>query len=342
MRSLVDALCSPACAGRAPGTPGGRLARQLVFEALRNEGLDPFEQEVPGCRGANVLATLPGTVDRWVVVAAHHDHLGTSGRGYFPGADDNAAAVAILVETASALARGPRDGRGVIVAAFDGEEPPHFLSEGMGSRHFTRHPTVPLDRIDTMICLDLVGHALGPEEAPAAVRGSLFAIGAETGEGNAAIVDSLVPEDTQLTIRRADADVVPPLSDYEPFASRGIPHIFLTGGRSARYHTQQDTPEHLDYDKMRATSRWLGRLVQTIAHRPPTPIAHLRHARDDRATIASIDGLLASLEHLSPETAAARAMLRVLEAELSPQGRLPHHARMMLVRMVQEIEARLL
>ncbi len=46
MRELIDALCSPACAGRAPGTPGGERARALVVEAFRAAGLDPHEQRV--------------------------------------------------------------------------------------------------------------------------------------------------------------------------------------------------------------------------------------------------------------------------------------------------------
>lgn len=100
---LVEALCSPRCAGRAPGTPGGKAARAEVMRALRAGGLDPFEQAVPGCNGGNVLACIPGDIDRWVLVGAHHDHLGEyRGRVYW-GADDNAAAVAILVEVARRL-----------------------------------------------------------------------------------------------------------------------------------------------------------------------------------------------------------------------------------------------
>ncbi|HEY8429452.1 MAG TPA: M28 family peptidase, partial [Sandaracinaceae bacterium] len=135
MRDLVEALCSEECAGRAPGTPGGVRARELVRDALRDAGLDPDEQPVPGCNGANVLATIPGEIDRWILVAAHYDHLGVQGGRVYAGADDNAAAVAILVEAARALAaRRPR-GRGVIVAAFDAEEPPYFMTEAMGSEH---------------------------------------------------------------------------------------------------------------------------------------------------------------------------------------------------------------
>jgi len=76
---LVSRLCSPICAGRRSGTPGGLVARKLVIDAFRDGGLDPFEQPVPGCGGGNVLAQIPGDDPRWVVVGAHYDHLGTQG-----------------------------------------------------------------------------------------------------------------------------------------------------------------------------------------------------------------------------------------------------------------------
>ena len=40
----------------------------------------------------------------------------------------------------------------------------------MGSEHFARHPTVPLTSVDLMVCMDLVGHALGPAGLPEEVR----------------------------------------------------------------------------------------------------------------------------------------------------------------------------
>ena len=103
MRALVETLCSDRCAGRAPGTPEGLEARRAVTSALREVGLDPFEQLVPGCRGANVLANIPGEIDRYILLGAHFDHLGKHGKDIYWGADDNAAAVAILVEVAGAL-----------------------------------------------------------------------------------------------------------------------------------------------------------------------------------------------------------------------------------------------
>src|SRR6185312_15224427 len=145
---------------------------------------------------------------------------GKSGREVYWGADDNAAAVAILVEVAKGLARRRPGGRGVILAAFDGEEPPYFLTGKMGSEHFANHPTVPLDRIDLMIAMDLVGHAFGGEGLPGEVRSTLFALGAERSAGTLDHVERLARVEPGVLVRPADAEIIPPLSDYAPFWSR--------------------------------------------------------------------------------------------------------------------------
>ena len=69
---------------------------------------------------------------------------------------------------------GPR----VVLAAYDGEEQPHFLAGTMGSMYHVAHPTVPLAGVDMMVCMDLVGHAFGFEGLPDSIRTSLFALGA--------------------------------------------------------------------------------------------------------------------------------------------------------------------
>jgi hypothetical protein len=209
MHDVIAKLCSLECAGRRPGTPEGDAARRVVRDAFREAGLDPQEQPVPGCGGANVIARIPGTIDRYVLVGAHFDHLGKFGDDVFWGADDNAAAVAILVEVGRALA-AERDGRGVIIAAFDGEEPPHFMSGGMGSREFVR---TNRDRIDFMVCMDLVGHRFGPSTVPDEVGASLFALGSERSAGTYDLVHSLKRSEPGVIVRPADAEIIPPLSD---------------------------------------------------------------------------------------------------------------------------------
>jgi hypothetical protein len=323
VKELVDALCSDECAGRGAGTPGGRAARRIVVQALRDAGLDPAEQPVPACGGGNILAALPGETGRWIVVAAHHDHLGTIGADVYRGADDNAAAVAVLVEVGRRLAARRPDGRGVLLAAFDGEEPPHFLTAAMGSEHYARHPAVPLERTDLVICMDLVGHALGPPGTPAPVADSLFCLGAERGAGLADEVDGIAASQPGLIIRRADAEAVPPLSDYAPFWRRQVPFLFLTGGRSRVYHTPEDTVDRLDVPKMAATARWLEAFVRTACARDQG--FAFTERRDDAATLRSIAALCDEMDGRA--AASGGTLARALLARCDRDGRLPEPSR---------------
>ncbi len=338
MAGLVGELCSEKCGGRRPGTPGGQAAREVVVRAFRDAGLDPHEQPVPGLGGANVVSVMPGQTERYVLVGAHFDHLGSDGRDVYWGADDNAAAVAILVEVARGLQKKRPDGRGVVLVAFDGEEPPHFMNNTMGSMHFAKSPPVPLDRIDMMVAMDLVGHALGPEGLPAGVRDTLFALGAERSEGTAAHVDAMGEAEEGVLVRRADAEIIPPLSDYYPFWQREVPFLFLTSGRTRHYHTPQDTPEKLDYAKMAATARWLERFVRETCARPGARIAFHPGRRDDAATLRSLASVTRLLEAFSPAAAAGRMQAEALLRECDAEGRLPlsrRHEAQMLVGMLE-------
>lgn len=343
MKDLVDALSAPTCSGRKFGTPGGIRARGLVRDALRGAGLDPVEQAIGASRGANVIATLPGNIDRWVLVAAHYDHLGGDPtKVFYPGADDNAAAVAILIDVAHKLARKRADGRGVVIAAFDGEEPPYFGTGVMGSAWYATHAGEvgpSLDKIDLMVCMDLCGHAIGPEGLPDEVRGSIFALGAERSGGTSELVDAIAREETGLVVRRADAEIIPPLSDYVVFQQRKKPFLFLTSGRSARYHTPQDTPEHLDWAKMARTSRWLERFVRESCSRGA--IEFIDDARDDRSSLESFVDLVAPLAPMSPLAADALAQARQLLAACDARGRLPERLAAAPAQLVLALETAL-
>lgn len=341
MKGLVEELCSKECAGRAPGTPGGLRARALVVEALRDAGLDPYEQAIGSSKGANVIATLPGERDRWVLVGAHYDHLGQIRGETYPGADDNAAAVAILVDVARALAKKRADGRGVIIAAFDAEEPPYFMTGEMGSAYFAEHSPVPLESIDTMVCMDLVGHSLGPVGVTSEVGDSLFVLGAERSAGTSAIVDGLARVENGVIARRIDAEVIPPLSDYDPFWKRGIPFTFLTCGRSARYHTPDDTPDFVAWKKVDATARWLERFVRASCARPEDRVELQRGARDDRSTLESFLGVVRPLAGLTPAAATAVETATELLGHCDASGRLPHSVADMPSGLVMALEGAL-
>lgn len=337
-RALVDALCSDACAGRRTGTPGGKLARRHVLEAFRTRGLDPLEQPLARSDGANVLATVRGDIDRWVLLGAHYDHLGSDRTRIFRGANDNAAAVAILVEVAAALTARPPEGRGVIFAAFDAEEPPFYATEAMGSQHYVRHPTVPLDRIDMMVAMELLGHPVGAPGLPDALRGSVFVLGGERSEGTAARLDALAHATPGVVVRRVDAEVIPPLSDHLAFWEAGVPFLLLTGPRPASYHTPDDTPDRLDGSRIEALTCWVERMVRDQCARPEARVRFLRDGRDDRSTLETLLAILRPLEPFHPLAAQGARQARALRARCDSLGRLGEGDRFAVQNLVGAVE----
>ena len=91
-----------------------------------------------------------------------------------------------------------------------------------------------------------------------------------------------------VVVRRADAEIIPPLSDYEAFWRKNIPFLFLSCAHGRRYHTPEDTPDWLDWAKMEATATWLERFVRETCARPEPRIAWVSGARDDASTLRAL------------------------------------------------------
>ena len=102
---------------------------------------------------SNLIAELPGSgrADEIVVVGAHYDTVPTT-----PGADDNASAVAVLLEVAR-LMRPRQFERTIRFVAFTCEESPHFHTGEMGSQVYARGCRARGDRVVGMLCLEMVG-----------------------------------------------------------------------------------------------------------------------------------------------------------------------------------------
>lgn len=343
LRADVEFLTSDRCAGRAPGTDGGRIARDHVVDRFTDLGLAPAGIEghlhqIPSIGGANVIARVEGALhpDRHILLGAHYDHLGTWGGEVFRGADDNASGVAVMLDVARRLAEDPVVlGRSVLLCAFDAEEPPNYLTPTMGSIAWVSDPTVALESIDQMICLDIVGRRLGGEEMPDEVGESIFALGGERSDVGKILDASAGGRGVRL--RRADADLIPPLSDYYAFEMAEIPFVFFTCGRSWRYHTPDDTPDHLDYDKMAGFSRLLTDVVVELS---TSQIGGYRvGGRDDAATLRSLDEMLQSLARVDPDADVALEHIESARAELGDDGRLPDRVHAEIGALLLALEA---
>src|ERR1700722_3660146 len=141
LKAHVYRLASPEYRGRRG--PGAARAAQHIADLFKRTGLAPafgesYFQDIPwlltnGSEGGpafvgrNVGAILPGSdpalKDDWIVLSAHYDHLGQTRDAMFPGADDNASGVAMLIEVAEAFAlQKHKPKRTIVFVAFDLEE----------------------------------------------------------------------------------------------------------------------------------------------------------------------------------------------------------------------------
>jgi hypothetical protein len=248
--------------------------------------------------------------------------------------------VAILLDLSRELRSLGESARQVVLAFFDGEEPPHFLGETMGSVYYAKHPTVPLEKTDAMVCMDLVGHSLGPAHFPEEVRKSLFVMGSELSHGTPSIVDEVAKRAQGVFPRRLSLDLIPPMSDYYAFAVKRVPVLLLTCLRWKHYHSLTDTPDRLDYDKIMATSDFLRDLVKALAIRPDVPVAFLKGGHDDSVQIETMLALTDQLEPHIGEVARFGPILQRLAAS-ADRGSLDADERDQFRQLVMELETHL-
>jgi aminopeptidase YwaD len=171
---------------------------------------------------ANVCGLVKGTVkpDSIIFITAHYDHLGGMGKDtYFPGANDNASGVALLLNLAHYYAQHPQK-YSIGFILFAGEE------AGLkGSKYFTENPLVPLKNIRFLINTDLAGTG---EEGITVVNATEF-------PKEFATMQQLNKENNLLFAINARGKAAN--SDHYFFTEKGVPSFFFyTLGGIKAYH----------------------------------------------------------------------------------------------------------
>jgi hypothetical protein len=274
LEAVVKTLASPEMAGRRG--EGGQKAAAFLIEEFGKLKLEPlfhgqYSQEISTAegnrvQGRNVGAMLRGNDptlrDEWVIVSAHYDHLGVKNGVLFPGADDNASGVAMMLEVARSFSGHSQSlRRSLMFIGFDLEELGLF-----GSRYFVAHPPVPLERIALFITADMIGRALG-----GICDTHVFVLGTEHAPGLRLWIDRAA-EAQPLKIGILGSDIlVLNRSDYGPFRSRQVPFLFFSTGENPRYHSPDDKPETLNYAKLTAISRVIHKLTATVVNANQVP-----------------------------------------------------------------------
>lgn len=230
---------------------------------------------------ANLVSERSGSRrdDQIVVVGAHYDTVEAT-----PGADDNASAVAMLIEIARLLSDAKPD-RTLRFVAFPCEEQPHFHSETMGSQVYARQCRAHQERVVGMICLEMVGYYSdepGSQRIPPGIPGYLRWAFPRRGNFLAVVGNprswrlvwsfrrgfkrhtrlplfSIVLPESIPEIRR---------SDNSSFWDQGYASVMVTDTsflRNPHYHQPSDTPDTLDYGRLSLATAGTAGAVARLA-----------------------------------------------------------------------------
>ncbi len=185
----------------------------------------------------NVIAYAPAKrkkSKKYVVYTAHYDHLGRMGQQtYFPGANDNASGTAMLLELAHYFAEHPLKKTNVVFMSFAGEE-----AGLIGSRYYVEHPLFPLENINFLTNVDIMGSG---EDGITVVNATKFPVQFEALQQINKEKNYLV----KIGSRGPAAN-----SDHYFFTEAGVPAFFFyTMGPNKHYHDVEDTYKELSFSE---------------------------------------------------------------------------------------------
>jgi hypothetical protein len=263
IKKHINALAGPGIKGRGPGEIGLNQAAVYVANQFLELELKPFESKnlmhkfegkINGNRYqfVNVIGKLHGSDPRsageYVVISAHYDHLPSKNAIVYPGANDNASGVSLLLELAGYFSNN-RPKRSLIFAAFSGEE-----DGRLGSRDFVAKllPT-GLAAINAVINLDTVGSMHGK---------NLIVINAESSDAWSDIIRSAslaTGVAVEIAARNLDS------SDQVSFMEKGIPGVQLFTTPGADYHKPSDTADKLDIEGMLRVGEFSREIINRLA-----------------------------------------------------------------------------
>jgi hypothetical protein len=255
-------------------------AAAYIAKQLESLGYHVASQEfdADGRSYRNLEATLGGSsrAQEVVVLGAHYDTAEEA-----PGADDNASGVAGVLELARVFARAPQ-ARTVRFVFFPNEEPPSFATGDMGSRHYATAARARNDQIVAMLSIESIGYydtQEGSQRYPFPLNLAYPNVGDFIGfvsnlKNRSLLRRSIAAFRAHATMPTQGAAApgwLPGIwwSDHWSFWREGYPAIMISATapyRNPFYHTPQDTPEKLDYDRTARVVDGLAHVVRALAN----------------------------------------------------------------------------
>jgi Zn-dependent M28 family amino/carboxypeptidase len=256
------------------------LTAAMIDAELTAYGYDVqrLEYDVRSQKVANIEASKKGISqsDEIVVIGAHYDSVEGS-----PGADDNGSGVAALLAIARAVA-ADHFARTVRFVGFVNEEPPYFWHDAMGSLVYARACKARGDKIVEMLSLETLGYFSDDEDS----QRYPFPLGAfYPSEGN--FIAFVGNTSSRASVRAAvgafrnaarvpsEGGVYPGFlpgigwSDQWAFWQVGYPGIMITDTapfRNPNYHTRNDLPQTMDFDRFAKVVEGVIDVVRAFAN----------------------------------------------------------------------------
>ncbi|MFM6946494.1 MAG: M28 family metallopeptidase [Flavobacteriales bacterium] len=202
---------------------------------------------------SNVIGYLPAAQKAskkpYIVLTAHYDHLGQMGKDtYFPGANDNASGVGMLLHLANELKKQRNPNFNYVFIAFGGEE-----AGLVGSAYFVGHPLIPLKNIRFLLNTDIMGSG---EEGITVVNATLFTVEFER-------LKELNRESNFLTQIKSRGPAAN--SDHYFFTEKGVPAFFVyTMGPNKNYHDVYDRYEALSFAAFEPLAKLLYQFLNSF------------------------------------------------------------------------------
>ena len=279
LHERIGHLCDSLCEGRGSGQRGGGLAALWLQREFKRIGLmrmsGGYAHAVPlkdGKYGRNIIGMLPGskatTRDRYVIVGAHYDHLGTLNGKMYPGADANASGTAALLSLAEMLSEYKAGGRthdsNVIFVAFDAKEHDMAGSKAlwrMIENGQLRDPqsgkTIGKDQIALMVNIDQVGCTMSP--LASGRKDYMIMLGTESlkpiKRDMLRICNRMFAIDMEIDLTyygsRNFTRMFYRLSDQRIFVDNGIPAVLFTSGITMNTNKPRDNAQTIDMEILR-------------------------------------------------------------------------------------------
>jgi Zn-dependent M28 family amino/carboxypeptidase len=225
----------------------------------------------------NIEAEITGNRPEIIVIGAHYDSVFGS-----PGANDNGTGVAATLALARRFASA-KPKQTLRFVAFVNEEPPYFLSGEMGSQVYARRCKERGDNISGMISLETIGYfsdAPNSQTYPSPGLGLFYPkvgnfIGFVSNVTSRALLRRVIAVFRKQGKIPSEAASLPAFvpgvswSDQWSFWQQGYPAIMVTDTAPFRYpyyHSSNDTPDKLDYDRFTLVVSGMEKVIQELAN----------------------------------------------------------------------------